>query len=161
MEKMDLEKVINGWFNFKHWYSYKSQPLEFQNNLNEFVYINIVSSFKEYFESDIYDNYEFDLGDMVIDKDKVLTDPKEFEKFCSAYGDSINFGSLTFYSIDKPIILISAKDTTEPIQYIELVKAIKDEYELISLLNEALEDIGQVTHSSGLKSEYEVISYEK
>ena len=81
MERKQLEKILDGYFIFNQWSRHHEAPKEFMNDLGEFMYIQVIDNFRDFYNSDILGNYEFDLGDLVINPDKVLTDPEEFEKF--------------------------------------------------------------------------------
>lgn len=158
MELQKTEELIKLWYNFNKWSAIKEQPKQSFNQLDEFMYIQTYSSFRRWFMEVCYNEDEFDFGDLTIDRDKVLTEPEEFERFCWVNEENMDFGNLSFYMIDEPILIASSKDTENCKEYYEVVGMIESEDEFIAYLNLVLEDFGEVTHSSGLKPEYKITS---
>jgi len=145
MERKQIEKILDGYFIFNQWYKYQEAPKEFMNDLGEFMYIQVIDNFRDFYKSDILGNYDFDL---VIDSDKVLTDPEEFEKFFFAWKDQFDFDGLILDQIDEPFLLASAKNTDQSRDVCILLSDIKTEADLIEFLNDVLWDIGETTHTS-------------
>ncbi len=158
MERKQLEKILDGYFIFNKWRIHKEAPKKFMDDLGEFMYIQVIDSFRDFYKSDILGNCEFDLGDLVINPDKVLTGPEEFEKFFFAWKDQLDFDGLILDQIDEPFLLASAKNTDQSRDVCILLSDIKTEADLIEFLNDVLLDIGETTHpSKGNQQIYTVV----
>ena len=158
MERKQLEKILDGYFIFNQWSRQQEAPKEFMNDLGEFMYIQILDSFSELYNSDYKHEYDFEVLDIEIDPKTVLTDAEEFEKFWLIFDDFIKADSLTFYNTSEPIILAKLKNTGQAPDRIVVLSDIKTEADLIEFLNDVLWDIGETTHTSkGNQQVYAVV----
>ena len=158
MERKQLEKILDGYFIFNQWSRHHEAPKEFMNDLGEFMYIQVIDSFSELYNSDYKHEYDFEFLDIEIDPKMVLTDPEEFEKFWFVFDDFIKADSLTFYNTGEPIILANLKNTGQAPDRIVVLSDIKTEADLIEFLNDVLWDIGETTHpSKGNQQIYTVV----
>ena len=146
MERKQLEKILDGYFIFNQWSRHHEASKESMNDLGEFMYIQILDSFSELYNTDYKYEYDFEFLDIEIDPNTVLTDPEEFEKFWFIFDDFIKADSLTFYNTGEPIILAKLKNTGQAPDRIVVLSDIKTEADLIEFLNDVLWDIGETTH---------------
>ena len=161
MERKQLEKILDGYFIFNQWSRHHDAAKESMNDLGEFMYIQILDSFSELYNTDYKYEYDFEFLDIEIDPNTVLTDPEEFEKFWFIFDDFIKADSLTFYNTGEPIILAKLKNTGQAPDRIVVLSDIKTESDLIEFLNDVLIDLGEVTHSKGIEQEYRITSISK
>ena len=158
MERKQLEKILDGYFIFNQWSRQQEAPKEFMNDLGEYMYIQILDSFSELYNSDYKHEYDFEFLDIEIDPKTVLTDAEEFEKFWFIFDDFIKADSLTFYNTGEPIILAKLKNTGQAPDRIVVLSGIKTEADLIEFLNDVLCDIGETTHpSKGNQQVYTIV----
>ena len=158
MERKQLEKILDGYFIFNQWSRQQEAPKESMNDLGEFMYIQILDSYSELYNSDYKHEYDFDFLDIEIDPKTVLTDAEEFEKFWLIFDDFIKADSLTFYNTSEPIILAKLKNTGQAPDRIVVLSDIKTEADLIEFLNDVLCDIGETTHpSKGNQQVYTIV----
>lgn len=70
--------------------------------------------------------------------------------------DELN--SLSYEDIKKPFLFAEANSNNmDNIKHhFALLNDIKSESDLIGFINEVLRELGEVTHSTGIKNEYEV-----
>ena len=146
MERKQLEKILDGYFIFNQWSRHHEAPKEFMSDLGEYMYIQILDSFSELYNSDYKHEYDFEFLDIEIDPKTALTDAEEFEKFWFIFDDLIKADSLTFYNTGEPIILAKLKNTGQAPDRIVVLSDIKTEADLIEFLNDVLLDIGETTH---------------
>ena len=146
MERKQLEKILDGYFIFNQWSRHHEAPKEFMSDLGEYMYIQILDSFSEVYNTDYKSDFDFNFGGMEIDPETVLTDIDEFEKFWFCLDDFIKADSLTFYNTGEPIILAKLKNTGQAPDRIVVLSDIKTEADLIEFLNDVLWDIGETTH---------------
>lgn len=71
-----------------------------------------------------------------------------------------SFNEIKYQDINKPVLYGEATANHEVSTHFISIDNIKDESDLISFVNDVLKDIGEVTHSMGLKNEYEVVGVE-
>lgn len=157
----NLPEILKGWFKFKEWSSYQNQPNEFSEQLSKFGKFTVYNNFKELLMNmPIYlEDYEGNGNDYAIDD--VLSSQEKFDNFIESQFNFSRFHTITFDRINEPVLYAQASDTTEPLDFIVLVENIKTENDLIVFIDEVLRDIGEVTHSTGLRNKYEVISIDK
>ena len=158
MERKQLEKILDGYFIFNQWSRHHEAPKEFMSDLGEYMYIQILDSFSELYNSDYKYEYDFEFLDIEIDPKTVLTDAEEFGKFWFIFDDFIKADSLTFYNTGEPIILAKLKNTGQAPDRIVVLSDIKTEADLIEFLNDVLCDIGETTHpSKGNQQVYTIV----
>lgn len=161
MEVAQIKEFFGSWFNFKEWRSYINEPYKFVNRLDEFGVFEVYNNFKEFLEDN--QNWIDDVNYELQEKDSKQYEVSEIlenkDVFCM-FVDRLNtgFDSLEYKNINKPFIYVRVYDTTEAIEFFELAENIKSEDDLIIFINNVLSDIEKVTHSSGLKNKYEVVS---
>lgn len=67
-----------------------------------------------------------------------------------------HYNSLEGIDKEKPILIGEANTFENPVHF-EAIENIKNESDLINFINDVLSDLGEVTHSTGIKNEYEVV----
>lgn len=152
---MNIEKQLNGWFKFHKYSSYKVKREEFENKLDEF------GTFK------VYDNFEQFLLDndyLLEDQDGDIMTVNDFisNSFTEYMDNSImvnNFNTLDFYNKDKPFIFGEARANSETYHHFASLEHIASKRDLLGFINDVLKDLGEVTHATGTRNEYEVVDF--
>lgn len=152
----DLEKVLKGFFKFKSWSSYETQPRDFENKLEPFGWFSVYKNFKDFLENNKWNLEDFD-GNR-LDMDAILSTKEKFAEYMDVYFNLSGVNQLTFEQLDEPLLYAEAKDTTEPYNHFISLSDLKTEDDLFCFINEVLRDLGEVTHSTGIKNECTVVA---
>lgn len=111
-------------------------------------------NFKEFLN-----NHDYLIEDgegQLLDVDNILKNKESFIEFRDGMVSMDRFNDINFEDINKPILFGEATEVMESNMHFEAVENIKDESDLINFINDVLREHGEVTHSTGSKSEYEV-----
>ena len=148
-----LNKIINSDFKFKQYSSYRSETLDFENNISEFGNFVIYDDFKSFLQ----DNEHFIETEegLLLDVDYIVENEHNFKMFmfieCFM---SHGTGNLSFNDVSKPIIYGKAYDSEH--YHLESIESFENTDDVLTFINEVLKDLGEVTHSTGVKNEYYV-----
>ena len=154
MDKQAIERILDSWFRFKEWNSFKKEPIYFESTLEDFATFKIYMNFKEFLlDHDFY----LENDEERLDIDVILSNQDSFKQFVEERLFMSEFYGLHYENINLPFLFGEAKKDVEPVLYFEYLDDINDEADLISFINEVLSDLGEVTHSTGVKPQYEVI----
>lgn len=155
--KTNLNDVLKGWFKFNEWSAYKNDATEFENTLDKFGQFDIYTNFKEFLKyNPIY--LENDETGQIIDIKQALSNEENFNEFMQQQFNQSSWHEMTYENIDKPFLFGQINDSTEPTEHFISLEEIRNENDLIVFINEVLNDLGEVTHSTGRKNKYEVVS---
>lgn len=142
---MNLQQILENEFNFKRYSAHHSQPDQFINYLSQFGTFKLYGSFNDYLRDE--------------NLDIIITSEHGFNLFMEEYSyimDELN--SLSYEDIKKPFLFAEANSNNmDNIKHhFALLNDINSESDLIGFINEVLRELGEVTHSTGIKNEYEV-----
>lgn len=155
----NIQEVLNGSFTFKKYSSYKAEVEEFVNDLSEFMKFNIYEDFTHLLEENEYLR-EDEEGNLIPLQD-IMPNSMEGEKVFSDFLEDklyiSDWNSLSLDDVGEAIIFSEAKADRETYVHLKKVSSIENELDLITFINEVIRDIGEVTHSTGVKNEYEVV----
>lgn len=155
MNKNQVEESLKELYDMKSWSSVKNEPREFNNFLNEFGSFEVYNNYRDFLETNDYYLYDFEGEE--IEVEDVLSSKENYEQFVENHMNASYLNTIQYEDINKEMLFGLAKDTTEPHENFVLLEELKTESDLVSFVNDVISDHGEVTHSSGLKSQYEVI----
>lgn len=151
---MDIKTVLESDFIFKKWSSYKKESDNFNDTLDNFLSIEVYKNFREFVETNIHLFENEGKTNLEILRNETI-----FNDFMESVYTS-NFNYLLFDNINKPFLFTTISNEYHNLDtrfHFITLEDIKNEFDLIAFINEVLKDIGEVTHTSGLKNEYEVV----
>lgn len=150
----NIQNILNGDFQFNKWSSHQASPENFDGDLSEFGTFDVYEDFKSFLS-----DYEFLLEDAegtLLGVDMILSDKDNFDNHFESSSVKSGENDIEYSMINKPFIFGEANTHDNPMHFISLDN-IKDESDLIAFINDVLMDLGEVTHSAGIKNEYEVV----
>lgn len=151
----NIQEALEGWFEFKHWSRYRNASKDFEDDLSEFGTFQIYDNFKDFLQNN--DHWLLDSDGELINIDEILLNEDSFNKFRESHLEMDSFNEIKYQDINKPVLYGEASASHEVRTHFISVDNIKDESDLIGFINDVLKDLGEVTHSTGLKNEYEVV----
>lgn len=153
----NLQEVLNGWCTFNGWSSYQREPKVFSNKLNEFGTFKVYNNFTEFLKDN--DHFLVDDDGNELDVNRIISNEEEFTSFLENQLNPSPLFTLSFECINEPF-LFGRADSSDPNEYFELVSNMKNEKDVLLFVNKVLTDCGEVSHASGRKNQYEVVSIE-
>jgi len=157
---MNIQEILKGDFQFKQWSSHKSAPKEFENDLSKFGTFEIYKTFGEFLREN--DHFLEDEKGQLLELDVILGSPKNFYEFLENHMQIADNEGPNPNELHQPIVYGRIDDlNTEVKEHFIQLYDINDESDLLNFINDTLKDFGEVTHSTGLKNEYEVVGIVK
>lgn len=153
---VNIQNVLDEWFVIREWSANKVDPRVFTDKLKEFGSFTIYENFRDFLNNN---EYLFEDSEWTIDS--ILSGKENFSEFIDQNLNVSAFHEIRYEDAEKPFLYATANEVIEPKDYFVLLENIKDEDDLIVFVNDVLENLGQVTHSQGLKNKYEVVGIDE
>lgn len=150
-----IQNILNGEFKFKQWSSHQKEPKEFENDLSQFGSFAVYNDFQEFLQHN--DHLIVDEEGDPLDIEEILKSEKSYNAFINERELVIDQSNNLFYGDIANPLVHGASNTPEHKEHFAGLYEVIDESDLISFINEVLQDLGEVTHSSGSRNEYEVV----
>lgn len=153
---VNIQNVLDEWFVIREWSANKVDPRVFTDKLKEFGSFTIYENFRDFLNNN---EYLFEDSEWTIDS--ILSGKENFSEFIDQNLNVSTFHEIRYEDAEKPFLYATAYEVIEPKDYFILLESIKNEDDLIVFVNDVLENLGQVTHSQGLKNKYEVVGIDE
>lgn len=154
-----INDILNDWFRFKQYSSYKVEVEEFENTLQDFGTFEVYDNFAHLLNDNEYLR-EDEEGELIPIND-IMPSSLEGEKIFSDFLEDIlnidNFNRISLDDTREPIILGEALANHEVNKHLIRVSELEKNSDLLNFINDVLRDLGEVTHSTGTKNKYEVV----
>ena len=156
---MNIQEILKGDFQFKQWSSHKNAPEEFENDLSKFGTFTVYETFADFLEDN--DHFLESETEEPIELDVILDNAKHFNDFLETKMQIADGEGPNINELHQPIVYGVIDDNPSGYQHFIQMYDIQEESDLLNFINDTLKDFGEVTHSTGLKNEYEVVGIVK